>query len=118
METQDIDGSTLTANPEGHLRPNIPAGTAQANDKRFDKRRVLLVEESIERLAHPAQSELDPSIERCSPLRECLGRHSAASSELDSSHDRLANARGASEIELPPPTSEAEGTNSAAESNH
>lgn len=117
MPGEDVDGPTFAADPERDLGPNLPTRGAQPTRERLHERCVVVVDQPVERFAHPVQSNVEPGIECGSDLIERVNGHSTAAPELDPRDDRLADARRDTQIQLPPASSNAERTNAAAESN-
>src|SRR5437879_4766952 len=63
MEGEHVDRAPLAAHVERHLDRALPARGAEPFHDSIDERSVTRVEQSIERLAVPAQARLEPSSE-------------------------------------------------------
>lgn len=117
MPGHDVYGAAFAADVERHLRANLPTCRAQAPGHDFDESGVILIEEPINSLAIEVESQVDPRPKRLGDRLEDIERHAPAPTELDPSHDRLADVRFGCQILLTPATTDAQGADAATETN-
>ncbi len=111
VESQHVDGAALPGDRERNLDGHVPAERSETPGDELDERRVVGIEQSIERFTVPRQTNIEARRKRRHhPLDRCDGQ-AVAMPELDQGDRRSADTGRIGEIRLPPPAPAAERPN-------
>jgi hypothetical protein len=110
VPSEDVNGTSLSANPERHLDRDIPSVGSQHPGDGLDNARVLAIEQSIERLPVPAEPEVGSSAKDLRNAVQVAHGHRVRLTELDPNDLRAADVRGQREVDLAPFAPHPEGT--------
>lgn len=87
MPREEVHGAALAADPEGDLGGHLPAGRAEHRGDALHKSGMLRIEQPVERLAVPVESNGEPSAQRVDhPLGDPRS-DSMTTTELEASND-------------------------------
>lgn len=102
MESQDVDRTAFATNVEGRLDDHLPAQRPQLGCHDVDQRCVIWVQESIERLAIPAEMKIQPGRERANDAIELSERQLIATADFEAPDHGAGGLCRRSQIDLAP----------------